>query len=220
MAPEQHGHGAADARSDVFSFCVALYEALYGERPFAGSDLPGVKSAIQKGLIRKAPLMTRVPAWLRGVLLRGLRADPAERFSSMRELLDALRAASQASSRRRGRILAMAVGGFVLCGGVLAYVEAAGRVSPPRAVRPAPESEGSASAAQTSSRSAQPLPSATLAVDAAAGTAQSAVVAAQPIETPAIRPPPRPIPRRAVTGSSSAARTPPPLGKNGAFILD
>ena len=36
MAPEQFQARATDARTDQFSFCVALYEALYGERPFAG----------------------------------------------------------------------------------------------------------------------------------------------------------------------------------------
>src|SRR5690606_3755298 len=38
MSPEQHRRGLADARSDIFSYCVVLHEALYGQRPFAGWD--------------------------------------------------------------------------------------------------------------------------------------------------------------------------------------
>ena len=39
MAPEQIAGDATDERTDQFSFCVALYEALYGERPFRGDSL-------------------------------------------------------------------------------------------------------------------------------------------------------------------------------------
>jgi tRNA A-37 threonylcarbamoyl transferase component Bud32 len=101
MAPEQLRGGAADARSDVFSFCVALYESLYGERPFAGSTLPGLRAAIEQGTVRAAPVLTSVPAGIRGVLLRGLRAAPDERWTSMRALLDAFGEASAAPRRRR-----------------------------------------------------------------------------------------------------------------------
>jgi serine/threonine protein kinase len=51
MAPERHLLRPADARSDQFSFCVALHEALYRERPFAGTDLA---SAARGGAVRRA----------------------------------------------------------------------------------------------------------------------------------------------------------------------
>ena len=39
MAPEQHLGRRADARSDQFAFCVALWEKLYGQRPFRARDI-------------------------------------------------------------------------------------------------------------------------------------------------------------------------------------
>ncbi|MBL9009498.1 MAG: serine/threonine protein kinase, partial [Myxococcales bacterium] len=89
MAPEQLRGGEADAKSDQFGFCIALYEALYGERPFAGSTLAELEQAISRGEVR--PLSKKSgPAWLRRVVLRGLQAEPAQRWPSMDALLSAL----------------------------------------------------------------------------------------------------------------------------------
>src|ERR1041384_163083 len=55
MAPEQHLRGPIDARSDQFSFCVALYEGLYGERPFAGESQPELAAAVVAGRMREPP---------------------------------------------------------------------------------------------------------------------------------------------------------------------
>ncbi|MFL6197021.1 MAG: serine/threonine-protein kinase, partial [Thermoanaerobaculia bacterium] len=92
MAPEQLQGRQADARSDQFSFCVSLYEALYGERPF-----PGVAAG---EAVREAPAGTRVPGWLRQILLRGLRTDPAARYPSMDALLRELERDPAATRRR------------------------------------------------------------------------------------------------------------------------
>ena len=99
MAPEQHLTGQADARSDQFSFCVALYEALYGERPFSGSRPRAIALEAAKHKVRPAPPDSNVPAWLRAVVVRGLSPRPKDRFASMEALLREL--ARDPSERRR-----------------------------------------------------------------------------------------------------------------------
>ncbi len=91
MSPEQHASRAVDARSDQFSFCVALYEALFGCRPFASTNLGELRRAVTHGQIVPPPSDRRVPSWLRAVVLRGLSAAAADRFASMEALLAALR---------------------------------------------------------------------------------------------------------------------------------
>lgn len=83
MAPEQVTGEAAGAPADQFAFCVALYEALYGERPF---DRGSSKRDFAAG-VREPSAGSRVPLWLRRVLLRGLPRDPAARYPSMDDLL-------------------------------------------------------------------------------------------------------------------------------------
>jgi serine/threonine-protein kinase len=94
MAPEQFRGNATDARTDQFAFCVALWEALYGERPFAGNTLMALTTNVVNGRIREATASgaanTGVPLWLRKILLRGLRVNADERYQSMGELLEVL----------------------------------------------------------------------------------------------------------------------------------
>jgi tetratricopeptide (TPR) repeat protein len=85
MSPEQHLGQPLTAATDQFSFCVTLWEALVGERPFAGTDLAALREAVTRGPLPEVP--SRVPRRLRRVLVRGLARDPGQRYPSMTELL-------------------------------------------------------------------------------------------------------------------------------------
>ena len=99
MAPEQLRGRPASARSDQFSFCVALYEGLYGARPYRGATLDALLEAIESERIEAPRAEAKVPDWLRAVALRGLAPDPMARYATMNELLAAL--AVDPTRRRR-----------------------------------------------------------------------------------------------------------------------
>ncbi|MDB4958225.1 MAG: serine/threonine kinase family protein, partial [Myxococcales bacterium] len=97
IAPEIQ-HGKTSPAVDQFSFCVALWRALYGELPFAGESAAELAAAAAEGKLRAPARQTRVPARIHRVLVRGLSANPEDRFASMDKLLDAL---AHHSARRR-----------------------------------------------------------------------------------------------------------------------
>jgi len=101
MSPEQFRNEPTDARTDQFSFCVALYEAIYGERPFTGGSVPELSASVCDGQPREAPEGTQVPGWIREVLLRGLRRHASGRWPSMNALLAELEKQPAVASRRR-----------------------------------------------------------------------------------------------------------------------
>lgn len=90
MAPERHLLCPADARSDQFSFCVALHEALFHERPFAGTDVTTLRQAVLSGAPAEPPRGSPVPARVAAVLRRGLSRVPEDRFADMDALVAAL----------------------------------------------------------------------------------------------------------------------------------
>ncbi len=102
MAPEQFMGGTIDHRSDQFSFCVALWEALYGQRPYLGSSRVELFAKIAQGWIDE-PEASAVPKRLSAVLERGLRAAADERWPDMPSLLEALEPFAPAEDHAAGR---------------------------------------------------------------------------------------------------------------------
>jgi len=101
MAPEQYLSASIDTRADQFSFCVALWRALYG-RPPCAVGTPDAPAASARP--------ATVPPFIRAALERGLAREPTARYDSMRDLLAALewaprraRAWSAAAPPRRAR---------------------------------------------------------------------------------------------------------------------
>jgi tetratricopeptide (TPR) repeat protein len=99
MAPEQHLGLPADARSDQFAFCVALFEALFGQRPFRGETRAALALAVTRGTFTEPPA-GRVPSRLRRLLRRGLAVEPDRRFPDMPALLAELDRVATRGARR------------------------------------------------------------------------------------------------------------------------
>ncbi len=113
MAPEQATGEPTDARGDQFSFCVALYEALYGERPFPGNPGLALAAGHEPSFAGKTPAgLPAVPKWLQAVLRRGLATEKEDRYPSMNDLLEVL----ERTHRHRRWMAGGGVGLVVLLG--------------------------------------------------------------------------------------------------------
>jgi Tol biopolymer transport system component len=91
MSPEQASGRKLDARSDIFSFGIVLYELLAGKRPFTGQSDLEVLQTIVNGTF--PPLTESVPSALRLAVEKALEKDPADRYQNMRDLVVDLRRA-------------------------------------------------------------------------------------------------------------------------------
>lgn len=130
MAPEQLLGGVATAQSDQFAWCVAVWEELFGARPWAGHDAPSLLAAMVAPPRPPDARHATVDAATIATLRRGLSVPPDERFPTMHDLLLALR------PRRRPWLSVAALTGAVS----LAVAIGAGSVDGPStstATRPA-----------------------------------------------------------------------------------
>jgi serine/threonine protein kinase len=100
MAPEQFLRAGTDARTDQFSFCVALYRAAYGRAPFEGKSLEELAAAVTAGKLRPPPADSHAPPRLFAVLKRGLAVEPSLRHPSMAALLAELGAVCAPAAER------------------------------------------------------------------------------------------------------------------------
>lgn len=110
MAPEQWAGAAVGPKADQFAFCIALWEALAGERPFYGATLDELKASVAAGPVKADA--SKLPRRLRKPLRRGLDPDPAKRWPSMNALLGAI----TRRESRPGVALAIGSGALVLAG--------------------------------------------------------------------------------------------------------
>jgi len=123
MAPEQHDGALVDERADQFSFCAALYEALYDIRPFPGGSLAEIRVHALAGRIQEPPPPRRAPPTVHDALLRGLARDPAHRWPSLANLLDHLERydpmTDAALARRERRMIVHAIDASMLLVGAV-----------------------------------------------------------------------------------------------------
>jgi len=117
MPPEQMTGPDLDARSDQFSFCVALYEALYGRHPLRDGTSVSMLDHGDKAL--PPPEGTKIPAAIARAVLRGLESDRAKRFPSMGSLIDQL---VPPPRRAPVRYVGFALASVLLVGGTAAAV--------------------------------------------------------------------------------------------------
>jgi Tol biopolymer transport system component len=128
MSPEQAAGLPLDARTDVFSFGIVLYEALAGRRPFeAANDLELLKT-IAHGA--PPPLPAQVPEPVRAIVEKTLEKDPADRYQHMQDLVvDLRRTARKSGAQQPGNVDAAhaprARGAWLVAGGLALALAAA-----------------------------------------------------------------------------------------------
>ena len=131
MSPEQARGQSVDARTDVFSLGIVVYEMLSGGRPFQGPSPLEVMAAIVSD--REAPPLSRVapniPPEFERILAKSLRKNRDERYQTAKDLLLDLQALKRrlefdgapAVHSRRSRAIAAAAGVLVVVGAALGF---------------------------------------------------------------------------------------------------
>jgi serine/threonine protein kinase len=121
MAPEQFRAGLADERSDQFSFCVALFAALYRRHPFFPEhvkkpSLPELASLVLHGEVQVPAAPEGMPPGILAVLRRGLSTEPSARYPSMDALIADLTKQTKSARLSRVGVAALLLGAALLVG--------------------------------------------------------------------------------------------------------
>ncbi len=127
MSPEQLRGDTIDARSDLWSLGVVLYELLTGTRPFAGAtELATIHPILHDEPPPPSAHASGIPAWLDGVVLRMLQRDPVDRYADADAVLAALDARATLPTPRartsRPRLRIAAVGATAAVALLLVFV--------------------------------------------------------------------------------------------------
>jgi len=196
MAPEQLFGDPATQRSDQYALCVSIWEALVGQRPFAGPTIGAIAMAMTK------PLALPARADLRHVfaaLARGLDPDPAKRWPDVDALIAAL---ARPAPRRRGVALALgALGAAGLAAAATAVTLAAVEDAAPPAGTAAIERLATTSPDAHPTAQGEPAMPAPPTIDVAATASDGVPGAGKP----------RVVPKRSRTGPPPIAVQPAPV---------
>jgi len=91
MAPEQVRGLEVDARADIYSLGIVLYEMLTGQVPFdSPNDYEVLRAQVESAPVSPSTLVPELPERIAGAILCAIEKDPAYRFQSTRELREAL----------------------------------------------------------------------------------------------------------------------------------
>jgi len=102
IAPEQALGLRADGRTDIFCFGALAYELLTYRKPFSANSLPELFEQVLKGAGPADEDFSGISPAMEGLIRRCLRRDPMERYSTVKDLMGALREAEKDSSASNG----------------------------------------------------------------------------------------------------------------------
>jgi serine/threonine protein kinase len=136
MPPEQLTGPTIDSRADQFSFCVALYEALYNTHPLKGSTSMAMLESGEKAI--SPPESKGVPSQISRAVMRGLEQERQRRFPTMSALMQELTPPPQRSPMK---FIAVAAVGALLVTGATAAVITSRRPEPIQRIEPHTEQE-------------------------------------------------------------------------------